>query len=63
MKVYVVVEFANIEYEEYTEVMGVFSSETKAKEAISEYENNTKDSSWRHEYNYFDYEVDKVWEQ
>ena len=62
MKVYVVVEFAVIEYEECTEVMGVFSSEAKAKEAIAEYENNTKGSRWRHEYNYFEYELDQVWE-
>ena len=62
MKVYVVVEFAVIEYEERTEVMGVFSSEAKAKEAITEYENWSKDSKYRHEYQCFEYEVDKLWE-
>ena len=63
MKVFVVVEFAVIEYEERTEVMGVFSSEDKAQEAIAEYEKNTKDSRWRHEYNYFEYKVDQIWEE
>ena len=63
MKVYVVVEYAVIEYEECTRVMGVFSSEAKAKDAIKDYEEWSKDSSWRHEYNYEEYEVDQIWEQ
>ena len=63
MKVYVVVEFAVIEYEECTRVMGVFSSENKAKEAIKDYEEWSKDSRWRHEYSYEEYEVDQIWEQ
>ena len=62
MKVYVVVEFAVIEYEECTQVMGVYSTVDKAKEAIAEYEEWSKDSRWRHEYSYFEYEIDKVWE-
>lgn len=58
MKVYVVTECACIEYEEYTNVMGVFSSEDKAKEAIKDYEKWSKDSRWRHDYSYEEYEVD-----
>jgi uncharacterized protein YfcZ (UPF0381/DUF406 family) len=45
MKVYIVMEYAVIEYEECTQVMGVFSSEDKAKEAIAEYTKWSKDSS------------------
>lgn len=63
MKVYVVIEFAVIEREECTEVMGIFSSEVKAKKAIAEYEAWAKDAKWHHEYNYFEYEVDQIWEQ
>ncbi len=59
MKVFVVVEFADIEYEECKEVMGVFTSEVKAKEAIAEYEKWSKNSRWHHEYNYFEYELDE----
>lgn len=36
MKVYVVWEYAVIEYEECFRNMGVFSSEEKAKEAVKE---------------------------
>lgn len=63
MKVYVVIEHAVIEYEECERLMGVFSSKAKAKEAIAEYEVWAKDSRWRHEYSYGEYEVDQVWEQ
>ena len=64
MKVYVVIEYAVIEYEEYTSVMGIFSSEAKAKEAITEYEAwFNKGSRGRREYSYEEYEVDKIWEQ
>lgn len=63
MKVYIVMEYAVIEYEECTQVMGVFSSEDKAKEAIAEYTEWSKDSKWRHEYSYIECEVDQVWEQ
>lgn len=63
MKVYVVVEYAVIEYEECTQVMGVFSSEDKAKEAIKDYEEWSKDSPWRNEYGYYEYEVDRIWER
>ena len=34
MKVYIVMDYAVIEYEECTQVMGVFSSEDKAKEDL-----------------------------
>ena len=63
MKVYVVMEYAVIEYEECERLMGVFSSKTKAKEAIATYEDWSKGSRWRHEYNYIECEVDQVWEQ
>ena len=62
MKVYVVTEYAYIEYEECIRVMGVFSSEDKAKEAIEAYNEWSKDSRWRHEYSYEETEVDKIWE-
>ena len=62
MKAYVVVEFAVIEYEECTRVMGVFSSVDKAEAAIKEYEKETEDSRWNHEYAYEEFEVDNVWE-
>ena len=63
MKVYVVVEYAVIEYEECTRVMGVFSSEDKAKEAVKDYEEWSKDSRWSYDYEYEEYEVDQIWEQ
>ena len=61
MKVYVVVEYAVIEYEECTRVMGVFSSVDKAAEAVVEYEKEATDSRWRYEYSYEDYELDSLW--
>ena len=63
MKVYVVTECAVIDYEEYTNVMGVFSSKEKAKEAIEVYKDWSKDSRWRHDYSYEEVEVDKIWEE
>ena len=44
MKVYVVVEYAVVKYEEYTRVMGVFSDEDKAQAAVREYEKEAEDS-------------------
>ena len=61
MKVYVVMEYAVIEYEECTRVMGVFSSVDKAKEAVVEYEKEATDSYWRYEYGYEEYELDGLW--
>ena len=63
MKVYIVMEYAVIEYEECHEVMCVCSSVDKAKDAIAEYAEWSKDSRGQHEYSYYEYEVDKVWEQ
>ena len=63
MKVYVVMEYAEIGYEIYHEIMCVCSSVNKAKEAIAEYTERSKDSRGRHEYNYYEYEVDQIWEQ
>ena len=63
MKVYVVMEYAVIGYEECHEIMCVCSSVNKAKEAIAEYTEWSKDSRGRHEYNYYEYEVDQIWEQ
>lgn len=62
MKVYVVIEYAVIEYEECTRVMGVFSDENKAAEAVKEYEKEAADSRWCHEYEYEEYELDSLWE-
>ena len=63
MKVYVVMEHAVIGYEEYHDIMCVCSSVDKAKEAIAEYTEWSKGSRGRHEYNYYEYEVDQIWEQ
>lgn len=58
MKVYVVWEYAVIEYEERVRIMGVFSDEDLAAEAIREYEKNEPD--W--EYSYEEFELDRIWE-
>jgi hypothetical protein len=63
MKIYVVMEHAVIGYDEYHDIMCVCSSVDKAKEAIAEYTEWSKDSRGRHEYNYYEYEVDQIWEQ
>ena len=63
MKVYVVTDCSVIEYEEYTTVMGVFSSKDKAKEAIEVYKEWSKDSRWRHDYTFEEVEVDQIWER
>ena len=62
MKVYVVYEYAVIEYEECVRNMGVFSSVEKAKAAIKEYEEDTKKWKNRHEYHYEEFELDQIWE-
>ena len=58
MKVYVVYEYAVIEYEERFRIMGVFSEEDLAAEAIREYEKNEPD----YEYQYEEFELDRIWE-
>ena len=63
MKVYVVMEEATIAHEEYERLMGVFSTEAKANEAIEEYTRHINDSCWRYEYYLVAREVDKIWEQ
>ena len=66
MKIYVVMEHAVIGYEVDHDIMCVCSSVDKAKEAkeaIAEYTEWSKDSRGRHEYNYYEYEVDQMWEQ
>ena len=60
MKVFVVMEYAVIEYEECCRVMGVFSNADKAQEAIREYEKEAEDSCWRHDYEYEEYELDNI---
>lgn len=62
MKVYVVWEYAVIEYEECVRNMGVFSSEDRAAEAVLEYEKWSADSSHHHEYQYEEFELDQIWE-
>lgn len=59
MKVYVVYEYAVIEYEERFRIMGVFSDEDLAGDAVREYEKEADDS---HEYQYEEFELDKIWE-
>jgi hypothetical protein len=63
MKVYVVMETAVIAHEEYERLMGVFSSEAKANEAMEEYKRLVNDSCWSYEYYWIDCEVDSLWEQ
>lgn len=58
MKVYVVYEYEVIEYEERFRIMGVFSSEDKAAEAIREYEKKETNC----EYQYEEYKLDQIWE-
>ncbi len=62
MKVYVVIEYAVIEYEECVRAVGVFSSIEKAKAAIVEYEEDSKRWKARHEYHWEEFDIDKVWE-
>ena len=62
MKVFIVMEYAVIEYEECCRVMGVFSSVDKAQEAIRAYEKEAEGSRWRHEYAYEEYELDSLWQ-
>ena len=60
MKVYVVYEYAVIEYEECFRIMSVHSSEDKAKEAIAGYEEVAKQwKKGRTEYSYEEYAVDR----
>lgn len=62
MKVYVVCEYAVIEYEECVRNMGIFSSVEKAKAAIKEYEEDTKEWKHYHKYYYEEFELDQIWE-
>lgn len=62
MKVYVVYEYAVIEYEECFRIMGVFSDENLAGEAIREYEEIAEAYKEDFEYNYEEFELDTVWE-
>jgi hypothetical protein len=59
MKVYVVWEYAVIEYEERFRIMSVHSSEVNAKEAIAGYEEVAKQwKKCRAEYSYEEYALD-----
>jgi hypothetical protein len=62
MKVYVVWEYAVIEYEERVRNMGVFSSIEKAEAAIKEYTEIAECYKEHFEYNYEEFELDTVWE-
>jgi ABC-type Fe3+-hydroxamate transport system substrate-binding protein len=62
MKVYVVYEYAVIEYEECIRNMGVFSSIEKAEAAIKEYDEIAEAYKEDFEYNYEAFELDTVWE-
>ena len=59
MTVYVVWEYAVIEYEEHIRNMGAFSSLKKAKAAIKKYEEKAKDYKERYAYCYEKFELDK----
>ena len=58
MKVYVVIERSYIDSEEITNIMGIFSSETKANSVI---ENLEEDAFDNQEYECVEYELDKTW--
>lgn len=59
MKVYVVIEYAVIEYEECYNTMGVYSSKEKARTAIEEYKEVAKEWKHRTEYSYHEFELDR----
>lgn len=60
MKVCVVYEYAVIAYEERFRIMGgVFSDEDQAGATIREYEKEADDSC---EYQYEEFELNKIWE-
>lgn len=61
MRVYVVWEYAVIEYEACVRNMGVFSSMEKAEAAIKEYEEIAEAYKEHFEYNYEEFELDTVW--
>lgn len=61
-RVYVVWEYAVIEYEERIRNMGVFSSIEKAEAAIKEYEEIAEAYQEDFDYNYEEFELDTVWE-
>lgn len=59
MKVYVVYEYAVIEYEERFGIMSVHSSEEKAKEAIAHYEEVAKEwKNCRADYSWEEFDLD-----
>lgn len=58
MKVYVVIERSYIDSEEITNIMGIFSSETKANSVIEDLEEDAFDNQ---EYECVEYELDKTW--
>ena len=57
MKVYVVTEYAIIEHEEYTQVVGVYPSEEIAREMIQKFNDIAHKKYGYHEYSYEDFEV------
>lgn len=62
MKIYVVIEYTVIEYEECIQAVGVFSSIEKAEAAIKEYEEDAKGCENRYEYHWEEFKLDQVWE-
>jgi hypothetical protein len=58
MKVYAVIERCYIDSEEITNIMGIFSSETKANSVIEDLEEEASDNQ---EYECVEYELDKIW--
>lgn len=64
MKVYVLMSYKTVEYEEVNNVIGVFSSESKAKAAVRKLKKVHKNSMCPAEYEYFECELDEIdeWE-
>lgn len=61
MEVYVVYEYAVIEYEECFRIMSVHSSKAKAKDAIANYKEAAKQwKKGRAEYQYEKYAIDTL---
>lgn len=60
MKVYIVSEYGVVEYEEYEYIVGVYSSEKKAKAKIKELNNIPYEGKHEPpEYSYTEFEVDE----
>ena len=63
MTVYIVIEEVTIAGQDCERVMGVFSSDKKASEAVYMYQQHVNGSRWTYKYYWIEREVDKLWER